>query len=251
MALARTFHNSTRGGDTVTSITSPSFTPTANALLIVVANHTIKTPADRTGDVTITNSAGLTFTKLTAKTWAPIGYTGNMNVWYCVVGGSPSSMTVTVAQATVDTSYGSSIDIFDYTGFDTGSPFGVTESFNRGTGYPNFTTGDGSWSVTLSTAPASTSEVVACLLVDGVGSTTVSAGSGWTEIADPGSVEAQQIQVRSGSTSTNVAWVDTCDNAAGAYVNLAIVFEVKEASGGGGGSAVPVFMQNYRRRRVQ
>lgn len=235
MALSRTFHNSTRGGDTVTSITSASFTPTANALLIVAANHTIKVGSDNTANVTITNSAGLTFTKLAHHSWAPISYGANLNIWYCVVGGSPSSMTVTVSQATVDTSYGSSIDIFDYTGFDTGSSFGFTENFNRGTGYPNFTTGDGAWNITMANAPASTSEVVAVIVVDGVGSTTVTEGSGWTEIADPGSVEAQQVQVRSGSTSTSLAWADTCDNVAGAYVNLAIAFEVKEASGGGGG----------------
>lgn len=240
------FYNSTRGGDNVQTITSASFTPDANSLLVVAANHTIKVGADNTANISISNTGGLTFTKLEHHTWAPISYGGNLNIWYCEVGSSPSSMTVTVSQATVDPSYGSSIDIFSWTGYVTSSAFGLVEKFNRGTGYPNFTTGDGVWNLTLATAPASTSELVAVIVVDGVGATTVSVGSGWAEVTDPSSVEAQQVQVRRGSTSTSVSWADTCDNIAGAYVNLAIVFEVKEASGGGGGSAIAA-ISSYRR----
>ncbi len=246
------FYDSTRGGDNVQSIVSDSFTPDANCLLVIAANHTIKVGSDNTANVTISNTGGLTFTKLEHHSWAPISYGANLNIWYCEVGSSPpSSMTVTVEQATADPSYGSSIDIFSWTGYPVGAAFGLVEKFNRGTGYPNFTTGDGPWNLTLTTAPASTSEVVAVIIVDGVGATTVTHGSGWTEIADPSNIEAQQVQVRRGSTSTSVAWADTCDNSAGAYVNLAIVFEVKEASGGGGGSAIAAIMNSYKRRREQ
>lgn len=237
MALSSpVLESSVRGGDNVNSITTASFTPTANSVLFAIGNETIKFSGDYTGDTDITDSLSSTWTLVASKSSSPLGYSANMNVWYTIIGGSPSAMTVTLTnnQGSLN-SYGSGLDLVSFTGYDTGDIIGLAESFNRGTGYPNNTTGDGAWSLTLAGSPASDSYLVACIESDSVSAAGIVTGTGWTNVNNPGNhPAAQAVQARTGTTSQAVDWNDTAD-ASGAYYNIAIVFEVKAAAGGGGG----------------
>ena len=132
-------------------------------------------------------------------------------------------MTLTIGSGGIDMQF-YAVSVVAYTGYDTGSPIGATGSLLvEDTGAP-----DGAQSFTLSGAPATTSEVVGAITLDkdAVGTTP---GGDFTEIHDlqSGGSGGIQSQIRTGSTSTTVAWVDT--NTGGNIFKLvATGVEIKE-----------------------
>jgi hypothetical protein len=86
---------------------TPSFTPPANSTLVVMlgsdkAGADVDNNADVTGNQTITDSAGLTWTK--RATGAGAAQTGGeCHIWTAPVGSSPASMTITFNHGATNT----------------------------------------------------------------------------------------------------------------------------------------------------
>lgn len=118
--------NANNGASSSQTLTSSSFTPTANSRLFIFA------AGERDAHVSaqswsISNTGGLSFTLLDTSTiysWnGDSNYALNSVCWYADVGASPSSMTVTVDPFTgTETAFISLIG-FDVTGYDSGTPF--------------------------------------------------------------------------------------------------------------------------------
>jgi hypothetical protein len=152
-------------------------------------------------DLTITDSAGLTWTSRAATTGSP-AWSYGIRVWTAPVT-TGVSMTVTV-DCGAFTVYAYRIEAYDFTDYDTATPIG-------GTIVGTDPDGDGALALTLSAAPASSSIVMAHLatiLNDADG--TATEGSGWTELFDVsgGSFMVRETETRTGSTSDQVDWVD-------------------------------------------
>ena len=230
MALVRTSRGSWDSGAShgTGSYTTGSFTPSANSLLtVIVCAETNNGSSNISASLTITDSAGLTWTAITnvgnSTSWA----TG-MRAWRAPVGASPSSMTVTV-DCGANNIYEYLVDAIDSTGYDTSSPIGATAT-GGGSGSNGLGT-DGAASITLSAAPASSSLVIGALGGDTSSTGGVTYGTGWTELYDvrgPGEAFLQ-VQERTGSTSTTVGWNDICTSGT-AWKSLGLAFEVKAAA---------------------
>jgi hypothetical protein len=180
--------------------TTDSFTPPNNSLLVVVGvdlnSGTI--PAHSI------SGGGLAWTdRITLADYQDGGSSG----YYLrtVISTAPvttgASMTVTIN--------GGYIDVYAFQNYDTSSPTGVTATEN------DYTL-TGAQSITLSGAPAASSEVLAGRSrVDWAAyDTTATPGTGWTETLDyvaGGGWHDVQVQVRGGSTSTDVSWLDVDD----------------------------------------
>lgn len=125
---------------------------------------------------------------------------------------------------------------YTWSGAHASAPFGATMTqANAG----NVT--DGALSGTLSASPATDSEVIAalCGTCNGANLTAVTEGAGWTELYDVHDPDYQitQAQVRTGSTSTTVAWADVLASGDGYYrAPIAGAIEIIAAAGGGGGA---------------
>lgn len=114
-------------------------------------------------------------------------------------------------------------------GYDTGSPVGgIAETVAAGN--------DGAQSTTLNATPAAGSMVFATrYALMNNGQATATEGAGWTETDDVSRTDydALQIQTRTGSTSTTVAWVDVNTGAGTVFETALAAIEIKAAAGGG------------------
>lgn len=94
--------------------------------------------------------------------------------------------------------------------------------------------GDGAVSITLSAAPASSSEVVASrwYSMDSAAATLATPATGWTEIYDvvDNNYGALQSQIRGGSTSTSVDWDDVATVPATSFNSSAMAIEIIEVT---------------------
>lgn len=238
MALSRTseigeFHFDNVGS---TTIASSSFTPPANSLLVVSIDVFID--ADDTAGLGI-SGGGLTYTLRSGVVrsdnggFAPSDYP-IFEMWTAPVGGSPSSMQVTITFPSGSTIILMDMHIVAYTGYNVGSPIGATGSFNNTF---NTTGQDDSESITLNASPASTSFVFASMHC-GANSAAgpITQGVGWTEIYDFVSNDSGalgfQSQERTSSTSTTVSWadVDTNNGSAGMWGCCGFAMEIKQAT---------------------
>ena len=239
-------HQDTNG---VSSLTTTTFTPPANSLLVVSLGLFID--KDVSSGVTISDTGGgLTYTlqsgviRTDNSGFAPSDYP-IMMVWTAPVGGSPAQQSLTIGGfPSGNTIILMDVHVVAYTGYDTGSPIGATGQFINAF---NSTGINDSASLTLSAAPASDSFVFASIFC-GANSAAgpVTAGSGWTEIydwvnSDTGGL-GYQSQERTGSTSTSVSWadVDTNDASGGLWGCAGFAMEIKAASAGGGGTALAI-----------
>jgi len=128
------------------------------------------------------------------------------------------------------------VHVVAYTGSNTSTPTGATATDSA-------TVTNGAESLTLSAAPASDSEVIAARLLEASGAGTVLAaeGSGWTEVYDSSADDEYGLesQIRTGSTSTDVPWVDIQNGTATIARGVALALEIMAAAGG---ATVPQFM---------
>ncbi|WP_208179113.1 hypothetical protein [Sinorhizobium medicae] len=190
-------------GATAASVTTASFTPTANALLIAFC-------AGRGSSATIP-----TISDSLSGTWTPIG-TGNDagnvtgRLFYQVAGASPSAMTVTVTTGGTQTAVG------------------VIELTDAGTDFSNYQAGTnavGDPSVTMS-AYSSGSRVMAF----GIGNAGAAwtSPTGFTELFD--SEVATNLRLvpsyNDSSASTSLSWVSAATDSIG------FGLEIKEAAAG-------------------
>jgi hypothetical protein len=204
MALVRTARIGAQSstGIGTGSVTTASFTPSNNCLLVAVVSSSSSTTISA-ANLTIADSLGtLTWTSQLAVTHTL--NTEAIRFWTAPVA-SGASMTVTFDAGTDSTDQYTFV-IVDYTGYNTVTPVGATGSKNTGTD----NTYDGAYSFTLSGAPATTSEVFAGFHHDDNAAVSCTPGAAFTEIndIDTSGHSGLEVQIRTGSTSTTVDWVD-------------------------------------------
>lgn len=252
MALSRTdygpyLHNN--GGGFTPQGTGPfttgSFTPPANSLLVVFV---LCGSDDHTQEASYVVTGGsLSWTKHDASTFEFGTNNGAIvQIWTAAVGGSPSSMDVTVTHTGIN-SYAFGVLVSAYEGYDSGDPVGQVD-----TGVATGTT----QTITFAGAPAVTSAVIGAILVlaaNGDASDTSAApgADGGVEIDDSTSTNSfcrWQRQERTADTSTTFDW-STTSGASGNFQNrLYGAIEINEAAAGG--VPLPIYTDHYRRLKA-
>jgi hypothetical protein len=233
MALARTdlfadhFDNTGSVPQGTGPWTSGSFTPPDNCLLIACFQTGNQTSFAAADDGVLTDSAGLTWTKRVSRyrNFGPPDENAGIEFWTAPVT-TGVSMMLTYTHTGVQ-QYQMAVYVKAYTGHDASDPIGATASGGQVSTTPG---------ITLSGAPAASSEVLA-MLRQSRGASTVGPGSGWTEInedAFTGSFDKYQLQARSGSTSTAVDWTSSGVTGSPYDLRNMIAIEIKAAGAGGG-----------------
>lgn len=231
MALSRTNLvgpiSNTSGNFGTGAFTTASFTPANNSLLVVgitfIENGSSSDPAP---SFTI-SGGGWTYTQRVAVTVSPTSFP-TVALIYTAPVGTGASMTLTVDCGS--RSIGEyTVSAVCYTGYNTGSPTGATASGTKSSG---FTGPPDPFSITLSAAPATTSEVFAVVGVDRSTAGTTP-GSGYTELYDVNNSDwgGGQTEVRTSSTSTTVDWVDLRPGGGSLFNCAAAAVEIKVAGG--------------------
>lgn len=185
--------------------TSTAFTPVSNSLLVVGAAYVENNGAttDPTSSLTISGGS-LTFTQRQTAVAAPTAFPSLVKIYTAPVS-TGASMTLTIGTGGRPAGvYG--VSVVCYTGYNTGTPIGGTATGSQNGG---FTGPPDPASITLSAAPSSGDEVFGFIFADKA-TANISPGSTYTEIDDLntstwGSLESE---IRTGSTSTTVDWVD-------------------------------------------
>ena len=201
-----------------------SFTPPDNSLLVVTTYVQDDSSATDLGDDMTVSGGGWTYTRRKTVQEGTSWATG-MVQWTAPVG-TGASMTLTIdCGANNIRSY--FVTVVAYTGYDTVTVVGADAS-------DNLMATDGADTLTLSAAPASSSEVVASLRPEGINSNTAVAhgAADWTEAVDTaasGRFGGLQTQVRGGSTSTTVTWDDVASHQ-GATQVVGIALEILAAA---------------------
>ncbi len=241
MALSRTnVHGqiTTTGGHGTGDYVTSTFTPPSNSLLAVSVT-VVENSGSTTdpGAVLTVAGGGLTFTPRAAQTVSTASYPTATKVWTAPVG-TASLMDITVSTGGRNIAF-YSISVVAYTGYDTGSPIGATATGSQNGGFSGPPTPA---SITLSAAPATTSEVFAAVGMD-KSNAGVTPGTGWTETQDlhntGGSWGGLQTQVRTGSTSTQVDWDDLRSGSGALFNYAAAAIEIKA------GSSTTPFTRDY------
>lgn len=198
--------------------TTSAFTPPDNSLLVVVQGVCQQSGSvDPSGNLTLGNSAGLTFTpRLTIGTAVP--WSRGLRIWTApVTTGASMTLTPGLSSGTVHTM---DVHVFAYTGYDPVTPVGATASAN------NLASG-GPRTITLSAAPDVNSEVLAvCHSNCTAAADPIDPTSPWVEQYDNGGANIQQqTQTRAGDTSTTVSWDDI--GATFSVSNLGAAIEIR------------------------
>ena len=226
MGLSRTdlLGSTTAGGFGPGAYTTAAFTPPDNSLLCVTIEAIDDSGSNIATTLTLSDSAGLTWLKRISVDTGSGGF-NTATQFYMAPVTTGVSMTLTLDAGALNIQH-YSVSVVAYTGHNAASPIGVTASGIQTSG---FTGPPDPFSLTLSGAPASTSEVFAAL---GANRSTSGAtpGSGWTEVHDvqgSGAWGGLQTQVRTGSTSTSVTWADARAGGGSLFNLAAIAVEIK------------------------
>ncbi|MCE5292906.1 MAG: hypothetical protein LLG14_27235 [Nocardiaceae bacterium] len=226
MALTRTQRIASTSAATfgTGAYTTASFTPSNNSVLVVVCAAIQTADGGMEGtDLTITDSAGLTWTAQVATTGSP-AWSYGCRIWTAPVT-TGVSMTVSVDCGAFSMEF-YRVEVFDYTS-DTGS------AAVGGTATGTDADGDGAASITLSSTPATSSHVLAaCMTGLGGASGTITSGSGFTEVNESvmTSWAVVETETRTGSTSTTVDWVDVLATGTGFGGSVLAAVEITEVS---------------------
>lgn len=213
-------HNSTSNAS-LDTYTSASFSPTANALLLVVAG--VGATGGDPGGVTITDSftgtGSWSSVQLTSTNWRIV-------IAWAQLGSSPGSGTVTLDAVRLATNRWA-LHVYDVTGHDTTTP--VTQSNTDAT----LTTG--SYSISLPSAPASDSMVFGGLFLRAESDGSVTAGSGFTAQNNFDGTGAGGALLNSEYDATSPPQSASWSNIAVSITELAAaVIEIAADAGGGG-----------------
>lgn len=236
MPLARTDLlgqiNSTTGSNQGTgNFVSSSFsTLSSSYMLIGVMGTENSGSAPLATDMTVTSSTGVTITPLFRLTvGGSFGtYVGIFTA--PVTTGAAGTLTVSFAGRNMSVV---GVAVSAFTGYDTGTPAGVSGSNSQSGGFttPNPAT------ITLSGSPASTSQVWGIVAADkNTADITPGTSAGWTEITDlynPASITAGfETEFRGSSTSATVTWDDIRPGGGALFNWVAAAVEVRAAAGG-------------------
>lgn len=200
---------------------SAPFTPPNNSLLVVIVTH----DSGNYGSAdTITDSEGLTWTNRAAVTDETWDDSCNVQIFTAEIT-TGTSMTISLTAATDHFNH-LHVQAYAYTGYDTSTPVQQVKTGGK------WSTSSTSASHTFSSAPASSSECLAVVRTNYPASVTP--GSGWTEIDDQTTSATytnatHQIQYRTGSTSTDIAWDYVAPTS---YIYTMAAVEIKEGTSG-------------------
>ena len=238
MSLGRTNHSLSPSsvGFGTGSFTTGNFTSVSSSLLVALVGFLEDSgSSDPSADLTVSDSAGLT--------WTRRAYVGNAASWSCGIAIWTAPVTTGVSMTLTFDCGSRNVYLYlphavSYTVYNGSTPIGATAvGGSVGT--------DGAGSITLSGSPVSTSDVIAALFRDfsAAAASTVTHGTGWTELADyqdSSNSEGLQVQARSGSTSATVGWDDI--NAGGGTVakSVGVAIEILAA----GSSFNPAWARN-------
>jgi len=213
-------------------ITFPVTYPAGSLLLVRRIAQFTGQAGDLTSTFTI-SGLGLTWIPIVSAC-APNSESVNVQLWYALVGVSDVIGVITVNDSAGFQRRNDWCSVINITGQDPVQPIGTSQ------GFVDSTTGNGAWSVNLTTAPLASSLVLnmlaldlRLLMADGFGT---SPGSGWTAIyGATGKQFNPFIAKRTGSASTTVDWTNTNGDPGGthpAYQRCEVVVEIR---------ALPVF----------
>lgn len=222
MALSPT----TRATVSATSdtVTTGSFTPSADSLLVAMVTFQNGFADDTAATCTMTGTGGLSWTSR-ANALSTTPFEMRAQIFTAPVGSSPASQTAT-ATITDGSSDNVALALVDFTGYNTGTPTGVTLGAITGSR-------SGAYSPALSGTSASDSYVVAIgIIADGSGTSDATVGASWNSVYSVflGFFAAILAEHRSGALST-ADWA--AFNAT--FATAAAAVEIKAAGGGGGG----------------
>lgn len=224
------------------AFTTGAFTPSNNSTLLCVGKAEQNNNGGLAGgDVTITDSAGLTWTSQEATVASP-GWSYGMNAWTASVT-TGVSMTITLDAGAANI-YAYNAECHDFTDSDTANPVG-------GTAIGDDADGDDAFNITLDSAPAASSILMAFLFNPPASgpAPSVTPGTGWTELNESflANWAMWQSQTITGVTSTSVDWDDllATGNSFGGANALAV--EILQTSSG----IVPLIFNQHSRRMNQ
>jgi hypothetical protein len=210
----------------VTTITSPSFTPTANSLLIAVGSGAVGSGARTLVSASSTHTG--------SGSWTPLYANGVHNfsivtgLAYAKMGASPGAGTVTM---TFDGNIvGKKIVVYEITGHDTATPVIQSATITGG--------GVSSRTVTLGASPAADSLVFGVIAAFYASGISITPGSGFSELNDAaqgtgGTSIILQQQYDQDSADTTCDWTGLASTTNCAAVAIEI------AAAGGGSPASP------------
>lgn len=203
--LVRTDFPTSTAGDGG-SVTSASFTPPDNSLLVVVAMAQSQWSGGASiSNATISDTASLTWTSRVVQDNSGI-FATDLRIWTAPVT-TGVAMTVTIQKQIGDfDSQAWVLRPIAYSNYKVSSPTGVTGASGSG---PT----DGPWTPMLTGTPSANSEVLAVIAgtIAYYDDVFVSAGAGWSEVFSrtQSGYYVLQAQARSGSTVDSVNWADT------------------------------------------
>jgi hypothetical protein len=211
-----------------------SFTPPSNSLLVVISLFSNESSANGDSGYVLTGG-GWTYTKRDSMNHsfaADNAY--NVQLWTAPVG-TGASMQLTLTHTGIG-SYSGYIFPYAYEGYNTSSPVGGTDvNANAGTSH----------TLTLSSAPATDSEVIggiAVITANADGSdASITAGSGFTLIGSAqyvtDSFAKAQTEFRTGSASDSVTFTTATSASSPFDTRVYGALEIKAAAAGGGAAA--------------
>jgi hypothetical protein len=224
-------------GDDTTGVlshdSSPSFTPADGAFMVAICGIVNgANGADVRSGMTM-SGGGLTWERQVGPLGGTVSnYFSALEIWTApVVTGISTTLTYAHAGNVGDDKSAALIHILEVT----------SDTDTVGLGTPNIASGshdqgDAAVNITLGSAPASSSQVIAARYYSsngGDGSATPEAA--WTEIYDAqagSGYGSLQCQRRTGSTSTDVDWDDVMDTGTTAWNSCAAAIEIKEIAAG-------------------
>lgn len=241
MALSRTnrvgAHSATSGNFGTGVYTTGSFTPSDNSLLVVMGMFIENGgSSDPTTLLTLADSAGLTWTQRLAAITSPTSFPTLVKCWTAPVTTGVSMTCSLDCGARSAGMYG--IAVVDYTGYDTSTPTGVTATGQQNGGFDEPPT---PVTLTLSGAPASTSEVLGFIGIDKStqGVTPGTSSADFSEIYEPAVNSdwgGMHLEGRTGSASTTVDWDDIRSGGGALFNYAALGIEIRAAAEGGSSS---------------
>jgi hypothetical protein len=202
------------------TMTTASFTPAANSLLFVYSVHST------VPNIQISNTAGLTFTRHQSSVF-DFADTADIQhaLFVASVGGSPSSMTVTVDPYTTTAQAHQSLVVFD-----------VTNAAIKQNPVFNFQDGSSQSHTTAALASATTSGnlTIAGFGCHTIGATAAAAPSGFSTVATMATNyhNVGGVFYRTTHAATTVTCADVGESL---YMTGSVLLEIETPSAGGGG----------------
>jgi len=224
-APKRINHASVKNTSTA-NLTSPSFTPGDNSLLVAVVSGVTNDSNGTSAPNPVVSGGSLTWTRRAQareESAGDDGWWAFSEIWTApVVTGASMSATLALSRS-VD---GKALNVYEYFGYRGADPIGATASATREGAV-------GPWTINLSDTPAESSEIMATVVANNwTINDPIKRGSGWLQIykdVNLGSETKPQIQIRAAPTSTAIQWNDVyVDNPNQPAVATAV--EIKAAS---------------------